>query len=212
MIQEKYTLMRQKTKILMAVICMLFVYSCKSQEKENPETLGNQTFHLEKMTFRENPLVLFGKNKYYRTSIKDDQNRDIAYNYIISKKENVPVKVSFGNRDVSKNRFDFKADRNNQLIGASVSFTSKENVKESIIKDLDNMFGKYHVELNQPYQDPAVYRWETPEKIIQFSYSHFEGDHIYNISIVSSKYDCSRFPLEKIFIGEDICLKNYTKK
>lgn len=212
MIQEKYTLMRQKTKLLLAAICMLFVYSCKSQEKENPKTLGNQDFHLERMTFQENPVVLFGKNKYYRTSVKDDQNKDIAYNYIISKKENGPVKVSLGSRDVSKDKFDFKADQNNKLIGASVSFTSKENVKENIIKDLDKIFGKYRVELNQPFPDPIVYRWETPEKIIQFSYSYFEGDHIYNISIVSSKYDCSRFPLERVFIGEDICLKNYTKK
>lgn len=212
MIQEKYTLMKPKNKFLLAITCILFVYSCKSQEKENPKTLGSNNFDLEKISFSEDPTTLFGKNKYYKTSIKDDNNGDIAYNYIISKKENPDVKVSLGSTDISKYKYDFKVSKDNKIIGVTTSFTTSEDLKDKIIKDLENQFSKNRVDINQIYDNPSIYRWQTPDKIIHFTYSEFEGDHIYNISIVNKKFDCNTFPLERVFVGEDICLKKFTKK
>ncbi|MEY8758273.1 hypothetical protein [Chryseobacterium tongliaoense] len=210
MIQEKYTLKR-RNKFLFAIIFVLSVYSCKSQEKENPKTLGSSNFDIEKITFHENTDTLFGANKYYKTSIKDSDS-DIAYNYIISKKQNENIKVSLGNTDISSYKYDFKVSKNNEIIGVSTSFVLKENIKDKIINDIDNQYKTFKVNINQLYDNPSVYRWETPDKIIQFAYSSFEKDHIYNISIVNKKFDCNRFPLEKVFVGEDICLKKYQKK
>lgn len=210
MIQEKYTLKR-RNKFLFAVIFVLSVYSCKSQEKENPKTLGSSNFDIEKITFHENIDTLFGASKYYKTSIKDIDS-DIAYNYIISKKQNENIKVSLGNTDISSYKYDFKVSKNNEIIGVSTSFVLKENIKDKIINDIDNQYKTFKVNLNQLYDNPSVYRWETSDKIIQFAYSSFEKDHIYNISIVNKKFDCNRFPLEKVFVGEDICLKKYQKK
>ncbi|WP_415324826.1 hypothetical protein [Chryseobacterium sp. MMS23-Vi53] len=204
--------MKKRSKFLFAIICVLFVYSCKSQEKENPKTLGSSNFDLEKISFNEDPTTLFGKNKYYKTSIKDDNNSDIAYNYIISKKENPHVKVSLGNTDISKYKYDFKVSKDNKIIGVTTSFTTSEDLKDKIIKDLESQFSKNRVDINQIYDNPSIYRWQTPDKIIHFTYSEFEGDHIYNISIVNRKFGCDTFPLERVFVGEDICLKKYTKK
>lgn len=211
MIQEKYIL-KKKSKFLFAILFVLSVYSCKSQEKENPTTLGTTNFDIEKITFKEDINTLFGKNKYYKTSIKDDNASDIAYNFIVSKKENQGIKVSLGNIDISKYKYDFKVSKDNKIIGISTSFVSKENIKDKIIQNIDNQFKSYKVNINQLYENPTVYRWETQEKIIQFTYSSFEGDNVYNISIVNKNFSCDKFPLEKVFVGEDICLKNYTKK
>ncbi|EJL74649.1 hypothetical protein [Chryseobacterium populi] len=210
MIQEKYTLKR-RNKFLFAVIFVLSVYSCKSQEKENPKTLGSSNFDIEKITFHENIDTLFGTNKYYKTSIKDSDS-DISYNYIISKKQNENIRVSLGNTDISSYKYDFKVSKNNEIIGVSTSFVLKENIKDKIINDIDRQYKTFKVNINQLYDNPSVYRWETPDKIIQFAYSSFEKDNIYTISIVNKKFDCSRFPLEKVFVGEDICLKKYQKK
>ncbi|SDQ42517.1 hypothetical protein SAMN05421664_1560 [Chryseobacterium soldanellicola] len=211
MIQEKYIL-KKKSKFLFAILFVLSIYSCKSQEKENPKTLGSTNFDIQNITFKEDVNTLFGKNKYYKTSIKDDNSSDIAYNYIVSKKENQGIKVSLGNIDISKYKYDFKISKDNKMIGISTSFVSKEDIKDKIIQNIDNQFKNYKVNINQLYENPTVYRWEAPEKIIQFTYSSFEGDNVYNISIVNKNFSCDKFPLEKVFVGEDICLKNYTKK
>lgn len=153
-----------------------------------------------------------GENKHYKTTIKNDNGIDIAYNYIISKKENPSVKISLGNIDISKYKHDFKISKDNRIIGVTTSFTTKENLKEIIIKDLETQFNTHRVTINQVYDTPSIYRWQTPDKIIHFVYAEFEGDRIYNISIVNRKFDCDTFPLEKIFVGEDICLRKYIIK
>lgn len=211
MTQEKYILMK-RSKFLFAIIFVLCVYSCKSQKKENPKTLGSTNFDIEKISFKENITTLFGKNKYYKTSIKDSNASDIAYNYIVSKKEHQNIRISLGNIDLSTYKYDFKISKDNKIIGVSTSFVSKENMRDKIIQNIDDQFKKNRVNINQLYKDPAVYRWEDPDKIIHFTYSSFEGDHIYNISVVNKNFSCDTFPLEQVFVGEDICLKKYTKK
>ena len=197
--------------IILVVICVLIVFSCNSQDMENPKTLGKENFCLEKLTFNEKPAVLFGKNKYYKTTISDDDGSIIAYNYIISKKENPEVKVSLGDIDVSRYKYDFKANKQNLLIGVSISFTSKQYMTESILKNIDDEFRKYRIDIYQAYENPAVYRWESSDKIIHFTCATSEGEYVYSISIVNKKFDCSSFPLERVFVGEDICLKKYTR-
>lgn len=198
-------------KIMLAVVCVLIVWSCNSQDMENPKTLGGENFRLEKLTFNEKPAALFGKNKYYKTTISDDDGSVIAYNYIISKKDNPEVKVSLGDIDVSRYKYDFKVNKQNMLIGVSISFTSKQNMTENILKNINNEFGKYRIDIYQAYENPSVYRWESSDKIIHFTCATSEGEHVYSISILSRKFDCSSFPLERVFVGEDICLKKYTR-
>lgn len=189
------------------LLCILFVY-CKSQDKQNPNSLGSQNFDVIKMNFDENINTLMGKNTYYKSNITDNSTI-IGYNFILSKKQNKLIKISFGNINISDYKNDFKVDKNEKLIGVNTTFTLKEDIKKKIINEIDNNFKKYKVNIKQLYNDPTIYRWELPDKVIQFSYSKFETNNIYAISVFNKKFNCNNISLEKIFIGEDICLKQY---
>lgn len=198
--------------LLFAAMCIFHTYACQSHIPENPQTLGAQNFRLDKLSFREDPTLLLGRNRYYKTSVKDDNDRVIAFNCVISKKQNAAVKVSFGDMDVSNCKYDFKISPDNKLIGVSILFTSPKDKKGTILKNINALYKDYQIAINQASASPSVYRWEAPDKTIHFTYAAFEGDYVYQISIVNSKVDCGNFPLEKIFVGEDICLREYTRK
>ncbi|PJJ84424.1 hypothetical protein [Mucilaginibacter auburnensis] len=200
------------TNLLICAMCIFHTYACQSHNPENPQTLGGKNFRLDKLTFKENPTLLLGKNRFYKTSIKDNNDRIIAFNCVISKKENAAIKVSLGDIDVSKYKCDFKVSTNNKLIGVSVFFTSPKDQKDMILKNINALYKDYQISINQANTSPSVYHWEAPDKIIHFTYAAFEGDYVYQISIINSKVNCSNFPLEKVFVGEDICLKEYTRK
>lgn len=206
------TLMKQKSFLAFAVICIFSTSGCSAQDKENPEMLGSERFNLLKLSYNEDPLLLFKKVSYYKTSISNDDNSIIAHNFIVNKKKSPDVNVLIGAMDVSKYNYVFKVSKDGKFIGVSISFVSKEDVTKKILQNINSQWERYRTAINQLYKNPTIYRWEAPDRIIQLSYATFEGHQVYNISILSTKYDCSRFPLEKIFVGEDICLKKYKKK
>ncbi len=204
--------MKQKSFLAFAFIYIFSISGCIAQDKENPLMLGSERFNLLKLSYDENPQLLFKKISYYKTSINNDDNSIIAHNYIVNKKKNLDVNVSIGAMDVSKYNYVFKVSKDGKFIGISISFVLKEEATKKILQNINNQWERYRTDIYQLYKNPTIYRWEAPDRIIQLSYATFEGDHVYNISILSTKYDCSRFPLEKIFVGEDICLKKYNKK
>lgn len=163
------------------------------------------------MDFGERVDVLLGKANHYRTAIQEGASV-IAYNFIVSRKQDRPVRVSLGRLDVSPYRYEFKTTPAQDLVGVSISFVSNQDLRAQIVENIDRREKQNRVAVGSLPGYPVVHRWESRDRVIQFAFATVEKDKVYNISLVSRKYDCSNFPLEKVFVGEDICLKKYPRK
>jgi hypothetical protein len=194
----------------LAFVGALLCLGCSSHAAGNPASLGEANFDLMEMDFSERVDVLLGKANHYRAAIQNGASV-IAYNFIVSKKQDHSVRVSLGRMDVSSYRYEFKADPDGNLIGVSVSFVTSQDLRAQIIENIDRREKQNRVAVGSLQGYPVVHRWESRDKVIQFAFATAEKDHVNNISIVGRKYDCGSFPLEKLFVGEDICLKKYPR-
>lgn len=192
-------------------LCALLCGGCNAHAAGNPPSLGEANVDVMEMDFGERVDVLLGKANHYRTAIQEGASV-IAYNFIVSRKQDRPVRVSLGRLDVSAYRYEFKATPAQELIGVSISFVSNQDLRAQIVENIDRREKQNRVVVGSLPGYPVVHRWESRDRVIQFAFATVEKDKVYNISIVSPKYDCSNFPLEKVFVGEDICLKKYPRK
>ena len=191
-------------------LCALLFGGCSSHAAGNPPSLGEANVDLLAMDFSERVDVLLGKVNHYRAGLQEGASV-VAYNFIVSRKQDRPVRVSLGRLDVSPYRYEFKATPAQELIGVSISFVSSEDLRAQITENIDRREKQNRVSVGSLPGHPVVQRWESKDKVIQFAYATVEKDNVYTISIVSRKYDCGHFPLERVFVGEDICLKKYPR-
>lgn len=194
----------------LALLCTFLCLGCGSHAAGNPASLGETNFDLMEMDFSERVDVLLGKANHYRTAIQEGPSV-IGYNFIVGKKQSSDIKVSLGRLDVSRYRYEFKAGPAGELIGASVSFVSGQDLRAQIVENIDRRESRNRVAVGPLQGYPVVHRWESKDKVIQFAVATGEKDKVYNISIVGAKYGCGSFPLERLFVGEDICLKKYPR-
>jgi hypothetical protein len=191
-------------------LCALLCGGCTSHAAGNPPSLGEANVDVLAMDFSERVDVLLGKVNHYRAGLQEGASV-VAYNVIVSRKQERPVRVSLGRLDVSPYRYEFKATPAQELIGVSISFVSSQDLRAQITENIDRREKQNRVAVGLLRGYPVVQRWESKDKVIQFAYATVEKDNVYTISIVSRKYDCGHFPLERVFVGEDICLKKYPR-
>ena len=191
-------------------LCALLCGGCTSHAAGNPPSLGEANVDVLAMDFSERVDVLLGKVNHYRAGLQEGASV-VAYNFIVSRKQERPVRVSLGRLDVSPYRYEFKATPAQELIGVSISFVSSQDLRAQITENIDHREKQNRVAVGSLPGYPVVQRWESKDKVIQFAYATVEKDNVYTISIVSRKYDCGHFPLERVFVGEDICLKKYPR-
>jgi hypothetical protein len=194
----------------LAFVGALLCLGCSSHASGNPASLGEANFDLMEMEFSERVDVLLGKANHYRSAIQDGASV-IAYNFIASKKQHHNIRVSLGRLDASPYRYEFKADPAGNLIGVSVSFVTSQDLRAQIIENIERREKQNRVAVGSLQGYPVVHRWESKDKVVQFAFATVDKDNVYNVSIVGTKYDCGNFPLERLFIGEDICLKKYPR-
>lgn len=192
------------------VLSTLLICNGAAQAAGNPLSLGETNFDLLQMDFSERIDALFSKTSHHRVAVQNGP-APIAYNYIVSKKQEKAIKISLGRMDVGSYRYEFRTTRNQEMIGVSVSFITDQDLRSQIIDEIDRTQKKNRVAVGALAGYPSVYRWESKERIIQFVAATAEKDNVYNVSIVSKRFECSVFPLESVFIGEDICLRKYPR-
>jgi len=200
-----------KTKL--ASLALLGAFSCgdcSAQAASNPSSLGEVNFDVLEMDFREQLPVLLGQTRHYRTSIQQGPSL-IAYNFIVGSKQDRNVRVSLGRLDVSPYRYEFKASPAQDLIGVTITFVTQRDLRAQILENIDRREKPNRVAVGSLSGHPVIHRWESKNRVIQFAFATAEKDKVYSISIVNKKYDCGDFPLEQVFVGEDICLKKYPR-
>jgi hypothetical protein len=201
-----------KTSLVVRVVlilCVLLSFSFGSHAA-NPTILGQANFDLMEMDFSERMDTLLGQTDHYRVAIPDGPAA-MAYNFIVRRKQDRDIRVSLGRLDVSRYRYEFKATPGHDLIGVAISFVTSQDLRAQVVGEIDRHPGYRKVPIDPMPGYPSLYRWESKDRIIQFAFATHEKDNVYSIAIVDRRYDCPAFPLERVFVGEDICLKTYAR-
>ncbi|MGU3373948.1 hypothetical protein [Chryseobacterium sp. M5A1_1a] len=123
-------------KILLIGLSFLFIISCKSQDKENPKKLGekNNTFYLDRITFKENKDTLLSGVKYVIGNINDK-----ATLYNINDPEKILVKI--GSCDIKFDYMQFWTNKStNKFILLELEAESDDNKNKEIIENLKKSF------------------------------------------------------------------------
>ncbi|ATA88513.1 hypothetical protein CGC58_01430 [Capnocytophaga stomatis] len=110
--------------------------SCKSQEKENPKTLGekNQIYYLDRLSFNENKDVLLSNVGYVMGDFSD---KAILYN--INSPENILLNI--GSTNIIFDYMQFWADKKtNKLILLELEAEADEDKIKEVIKSLNQSF------------------------------------------------------------------------
>ena len=209
--QRLKIMVRVKTELVsLALLGALSCWDCSAQVASIPSSLGEANFDLLEMDFREQVPVLLGQTRHYRTSVQEGPSL-IAYNFIVGRKQDRNIRVSLGRLDISSYRYEFKASPAQDLIGVTITFVTERDLRAQILENIDRREKPNRVAVGSLSGHPVVHRWESRDRVIQFAFATAQKDKVYSISIVSNKYQCGDFPLEQVFVGEDICLKKYPR-
>ncbi|WP_157909174.1 hypothetical protein [Capnocytophaga stomatis] len=123
-------------RILVLTLSLLLMMSCKSQEKENPKTLGekNQIYYLDRLSFNENKDVLLSNVGYVMGDFSD---KAILYN--INSPENILLNI--GSTNIIFDYMQFWADKKtNKLILLELEAEADEDKIKEVIKSLNQSF------------------------------------------------------------------------
>ncbi|EKB57719.1 hypothetical protein [Bergeyella zoohelcum] len=123
-------------KIFILTLSFFLIISCKTQEKENPKTLGekNQIFYLDRFSFNENKDVLLSNVEYVIGNIND---KLILYN--ISTPENIVLNID--NTGVAFDYMQFWVNKKtDKFIFLELEAEADEDKIQEVIKSLNQSF------------------------------------------------------------------------
>ncbi|QYS86902.1 hypothetical protein JJC03_02535 [Flavobacterium oreochromis] len=123
-------------RIIIGIICFLYISDCKSQYQENLKYLEKKSnpFYIDKITFKENKDTLFSSVTYILANINNKVNL-----YNIDFPENILTNIGSINL-----RFDYMQfwvnQKTDNLIFLELQADSNEKMNEDIIKNFDKNF------------------------------------------------------------------------
>ncbi|OWP87420.1 hypothetical protein BWK60_03870, partial [Flavobacterium covae] len=125
-------------RIVIIIVSFLNITICKSQEKENPKYLEKKdnTFYIDKITFKENKDTLFSKITHVLGNINDK-----VYLYNIDSPENISTNI--GNTNIKFDYMQFWIKKNtNNLFFLELEAYSDDKKNQNIINSFDKRFKK----------------------------------------------------------------------
>lgn len=179
--------------------------SCNSQNRENPQNIGQGTFHLDRITFKEKKDTLFSK-----VSPIVESNKNIDIYFIESDKE----ETMLGNELLNFSRMDWYINKHTKEIVAleiwSIKIPSRNY--ENVLKNLEKKFEKIDLTNQKAFNISKkiskaytyTYLFKSKDKYLLIDYTVFEKDrNDDNFRIKIYKY-----PFDKNLVGENLVDKS----
>lgn len=177
-------------KTFVFVLLNFLLFSCNSQEKENPKFICKNcgSFDLSKITFNENIDILLSKTDSFKSIIvnkyaeeKDPEEllaKDTIYvnKYILENHKNKILGEDFFN---FHNEFKFSnlaliSDRNKKIIAYKLSTYYKGDINEinDFISFLTKNLNTKPTQNSLVIGDSTIYHWETSDLLFQLMRSN----------------------------------------
>lgn len=219
--------MKSNFYILLAVINLLMIQGCHSQNSINPKYLGGD-FDLDKVTFKEDVNVLFSKVQYIKLPRKDTyfdnvKKQDIvkdtlAFEYKVDEADRAKVNTYFLDRSLKYDMVFFFTDKNNHFKAFSF-FMSQDHDFTQQIAQIDEKYKKYKVKLKPnkvvSFFQGKAYQWETPDRIISVTISTkptSRGEYTCGLTVADKNTDFKKFPINRFIFGNKVCVDGTCKE